>query len=107
MSNILPAGTPAPDFTCMPRRTRRLCSRDCAADLLSWLFIQPIGARCGGTRWRSTTRSFRGAFEPPAWSSPGTLQVGSLHPPASRKEMSQSSTASCRNSTNLYSLPVA
>jgi hypothetical protein len=58
MSNILPAGTPAPDFTCLPRRTRRWRSRDCAADLLSWLFIQPIGARCVGTRWRSTTRSF-------------------------------------------------
>ena len=29
---------------CMPRRTRRWCSRDCAADLSSWLFIQPV---CG------------------------------------------------------------
>jgi peroxiredoxin len=57
MSNILSAGTPAPDFTLHVTPDQMLSLKELRGRPVILAFFQPTGARCAGTRWRSTTKS--------------------------------------------------
>jgi peroxiredoxin len=57
MSNILSAGTPAPDFTLHVTLDQMLSFKELRGRPVILAFYPATGAQCAGTRWRSTTRS--------------------------------------------------